>query len=283
MINNELITLKTKDNEYIALWKVFPEKKELNKHIFLTHGTFSNKNICMGIAKYFSESGYTCWIMEWRNHGNSSQTQKDFDFETIALFDLKTVFEYLFNISGISKIDCITHSGGGICLSMFLIKNPVYLSKLNRITMFSCQAFGAAFSRKNYYKILYSKIFSRILGFVPGKIIGLGPHNESYNTMKQWFNWNLNKNFKGTDDYNYLSEMTTIKIPILSICSKGDTMIAPKEGCIDFLNAFDNSANELLFCSKENGFKENYDHSRIILSKNSSNEIWPRVLEWITK
>ena len=36
----------------------------------------------------------------------SELTKKSFDFETIALFDLKTVFEYLFNISGISKIDC---------------------------------------------------------------------------------------------------------------------------------------------------------------------------------
>jgi poly(3-hydroxyalkanoate) synthetase len=283
MINDELITLQTEDKVPVALWKVSDNAKNLDKHIFLTHGTFSNKDICMGIARYFCDSGYTCWILEWRSHGASPEIKANFNFETVATYDVKAVFKYLFNTLKIKDIDCITHSGGGICLTMFLIQNPEYVSKLNTITMFSCQAFGAAFSAKNYVKILFGKIFSRILSFVPGKMLGLGPHNENYITMKQWFDWNLKKNFSGLDNFDYLSKMKNIRIPILSVCSKGDRMIEPKTGCMAFVNAFDNPVNRVMFCSSEGGFLEDYDHARVILSKNSSREIWPRVSAWIAK
>ena len=62
----------------IALWKLNSEKKS-DKHIFLTHGTFSNRKICDGISLFLVEKGFTCWIMEWRNHGESSKTQQEFN------------------------------------------------------------------------------------------------------------------------------------------------------------------------------------------------------------
>lgn len=178
-------------------------------------------------------------------------------------------------------MDCITHSGGGICLTMFLIKNRQYIPRLNSITMFSCQAFGAAHSLRNHARILAGKLISYILGHTPGKKIGLGPYNESYATMKQWFDWNLHGNFKGENDYNYLENMQLITTPVLSICSKGDTFIAPKQGCSEFLDAFGNPQNKLIFCSVNNGYAEDYNHASVLISKNSANEIWPRVVKWV--
>jgi len=75
--------------------------------------------------------------------------------------------------------------------------------------------------------------------------------------------------------------MEKIKIPILSICGGGDTFIAPKEGCEKFLNAFQNPKNKLLYCTKSNGYKEDYNHSRILQSRNSKAEIWNIALGWL--
>lgn len=61
-----------------------------------------------------------------------------------------------------------------------------------------------------------------------------------------------------------------------------DDFIAPKKGCEKFLNAFQNKENKLLFYSKENGNLENYNHSRILKSQSSKEEIWPIVENWIT-
>jgi len=284
MISKNLTFLKTSDNEKIALWKISNSEKNVIDNIFLTHGTFSNKNICLGIANYFVIQGYCCYIMEWRNHGKSTPTKTRFNFETIALYDINTVFSYLFEDLRLKSIHCITHSGGGIALSMFLIKHNIYNHKIDSITMFACQVFGAAALRKNKIKILISKYLTLLVGYIPAKKIRLGPHNESYYTMKQWFDWNLKKKFYSTDKkFNYKSNMVDVKTPIYSISAKGDTFIAPSIGCKMFLESFGNPDNIFKTYSTDSGNLENYDHSRIIMSKNSAKEIWPSVLKWIEK
>ena len=77
MILKDVTFLKTKDNQKIALWKISNGEENVIGNIFLTHGTFSNKNICLGIANYFAIQGYCCYIMEWRNHGKSTSTKQD--------------------------------------------------------------------------------------------------------------------------------------------------------------------------------------------------------------
>ena len=253
----------------------------MNKHIFLTHGTFSNRKICDGIASYLTEKGFTCWIMEWRNHGKSSKSKRKFNFETIAKYDLKSTFNFLFDNQNLKSIDCLTHSGGGIVLTMFLINNPSYIPKINSITLFGVQVFGAGMELSNRIKIISSKYLSALLGKIPSKTVGSTEHSESYYTMKQWFDWNLNKNFIGENGFDYLKRMNRINIPILSICAKGDNFIAPIEGCKKFIKAFENEKNKLLFYSKENGNLENYNHSRILKSQSSKKEIWPIVENWI--
>lgn len=279
----ELLHITTSDNVKVALWKIKPKTGVTSKHVFLTHGTFSNKKVLLGIASYLVEKGHTCWLMEWRNHGNSSKTKQKFNFETIAKLDVPAVFNYLFEKEKIKKLDCITHSGGGIVLSMFLIKNPSYISKIDTITLFGCQVCGAATSFKNRFIIKLGKSASKIIDFFPAKTIGSSEHNESYYTMKQWFDWNLDRNFYGENQFNYGNKLAKITIPILSVCAKGDVFIAPKKGCESFLDSFQNSENKLLYCAKEKGFLEDYTHGRMILSKNAKKEIYPIVLDWIKK
>jgi len=101
--------------------------------------------------------------------------------------------------------------------------------------------------------------------------------------MKQWFNWNLSKKFLSDNGSDFIPKMASIRIPIFSIVGAGDTFIAPPSGCERFLNAFNNSENKFLLCSKELGFKEDYNHPRILHSRNASSEIHPLVLEWIEK
>lgn len=112
----------------------------------------------------------------------------------------------------------------------------------------------------------------------------LGPHNTSYFTVKQWLNWNLKRNFYSTDkSFDYKTNMINIKTPIYSIAAKGDKFIAPSVGCKIFLESFDKPYNIFKEYSTENGNLEDYNHSRIVMSRNSAKEIWPSVLKWIEK
>ncbi|CAM1366392.1 Alpha/beta hydrolase (fragment) [Tenacibaculum xiamenense] len=219
--------------------------------------------------------------MEWRNHGNSDKVDSDFNFETIAKYDLKSVFDFLFVNMSIRSIDCLAHSGGGIALIMLLINKPNYQTKIKSITLFGTQAFGAGTRFSNKIKIFFGKYITMLLGKVPANKVGSTEHDESYYTMKQWFDWNLKGNFIGNNGFNYMEKMPMINVPILSICAKGDTFIAPKIGCEKFINAFRNESNQLWYLSKEKGNLENYDHSRILKSQNAKKEVWPKVVKWI--
>lgn len=279
-MKEELIKIEIDAAHYLALWKFSSEKSNSNQHVLLAHGTFSNRKVFNGIVTFLNEKGYTCWVFEWRNHGDSSKINDFFNFETIGKEDFKLVFDYLFNTQKIKQLDCITHSGGGLCLTMCLINHPSFKTKINSISMFACQGFGAADSIKNYIGIWTGKYLSKLLGYVPARKVG-SAENESYYCMKQWFDWNLTGTFYGENGIDYRKEMRLIQIPVLSIYGSGDKFIAPPKGCESFLDSFKNPINQRLFCAKQNGFLEDYNHSRILHSRNASQEIYPKVWNFI--
>lgn len=88
-IHKELYILETDDHVEFALWKVAKSENTLIKKeaIFLSHGAFSDKTVCMGIAVYLANHGYICFILEWRGHGTSPKTDIPFNFETVALYE----------------------------------------------------------------------------------------------------------------------------------------------------------------------------------------------------
>ena len=68
---------------------------------------------------------------------------------------LRAAFVYLFGTLQIQgSLDCITHSGGGLCLTMVLINQPQYQAKINSMTLFCCQSFGAGTTWKNLSKVV---------------------------------------------------------------------------------------------------------------------------------
>ncbi|MBP2279940.1 putative alpha/beta hydrolase [Psychrobacter sp. PL15] len=316
MIKECLNLVDTKDDEQIAIWKVFDSIKDSpaanspmvkGQNILLTHGTFSDKRVCLGMAKYLAKLGHTCYIMEWRGHGNSPIPKHKFNFETVAIYDLDATFGYLFDDLKLDNLHCVTHSGGGLCLTMFLIQNNLtqdsqYMDKINSISMFACQAYGAVLNRKSYAKILFLKSMTRLLGHLPAKKLNLGSVNESYHTMSQWYDWNLTKNFKSSftkqdgdrqninykdtgcnSSFDYRQYLPKITTPIYAISAKGDNFIAPSSGCQLLLNDFNNPTNVFREFSTSNGDLDDYTHSRIMASRNAATEIWPTVVAWIER
>ncbi|PCE66689.1 alpha/beta fold hydrolase [Sediminicola luteus] len=282
-MNPVKINIHAADGTALALWHLQPKGTSLGKHLFISHGTFSNKDICLPLAQSFADRGYDCYILEWRGHGDSETPKTKFDLETVALQDYPAAFAYLFDNRGIDKISTLTHSGGGLCLAMCLIKHPEYLCRIRTSLLFACQGFGAATSTRAYLKILMGKWAAKIMGFIPGPLNGLGPHNETYHFMRPWFQWNLKRKFYGAQNFDYGKRLPKINYPILSLAGTGDHFIAPEQGCREFLEAFENPNNQLQLCGIAEGFSEDYDHARVFLSSTAAQEIWPLAQDWIAQ
>ncbi|MBT4443943.1 MAG: alpha/beta hydrolase [Oceanospirillaceae bacterium] len=281
MYHENEINIYSDDGVRLSLWKIEPISTNSDTNVFLTHGAFSNKDICFGIAKYLAERNITCWILEWRSHGSSENYAKSFDFETIALYDMKAAFDYLIHNVKLKSFHCVTHSGGGISLTILLCKMQNYKDNINKIVFFSCQSYGASYSIYSRLKLHISNFVSYLIGYTPGRLLGLGPHNEDYCIMKQWFKWNLTGKFldKKSNDYKHL--MKGVKSEILSIRGENDTFIAPKQGCDRFLADFGSKNKQLKSCGLSTGYLQNYNHSTIFLSLCAKKEIWPLVYEWL--
>jgi hypothetical protein len=164
---------------------------------------------------------------------------------------------------------------------MLLGAHPSYQANILSTTMFACQAFSASLSFKHYLRLIAAKSLTKALGFIPGKKLKLGNHNESYFTMKQWFNWNLSGKFRGAFADDYKSLLNQIKTPTYAISSEGDTFIAPSEACRIFFALLANDENRLDNFSVRNGNLEDYGHSRVIYSRNAVAEIFPKLVDWL--
>ena len=324
MLTENLKLVTTKDKVKIAIWEIFDSDKthqfsninnaaaNKGQNVFLTHGTFSDKKTCLRIAEYLAGLGHHCYIMEWRGHGASPIPENNFNFETIATYDYEAIFRYFFDELKIDNLHCVTHSGGGACLTMFLIQNPHYIHKINSITLFACQVYGAIINPANHLKILSAKLFTRLLGHLPAKKLKLGSINESYCTMNQWYQWNLHRNFRSsfikhadidtagikssafinsTDTrsiadsakFDYRQYMPNITIPIYAISAKGDTFISPTQGCKRLFNYFNHPSNVFREYALSHGNLDDYTHSRILNSRPAAQEIWSTVAAWIDK
>ena len=290
MITESLTLLTTKDHEQVAIWQVVEKGQEHQtnqQNVLLTHGTFSDKRIVLGIARYLAVQGYHCYILEWRGHGTSPAAKHKFDMETVALYDVAATFDYLLHELTLPSLHCITHSGGATCLTMFLIKNQTYINKVNSLTIFAAQAFAAALTPTSYAKVLMTKTMTRALGYIPAKIFNLGAVNESYVMMKPWFDWNLGQHLRSNQKaankvpFDYRQHMPKITVPVYAIAAKGDDFIAPTIGCRLFLEAFENPDNQFREFAVSHGDLEDYTHSRILMSKHAAKEIWPTVLAWL--
>ncbi|MDO5652133.1 MAG: alpha/beta fold hydrolase [Moraxella sp.] len=285
--------LTTSDNANIALHQIGNDNND--KSVFLSHGAFSDKRICMGLANFLVVHGYTCYIIEWRGHSLSSPDNKNhflknnpidntINLENIARHDFKAAFDYLYNNLNIKQLHCITHSGGGICLTMFLSFYPNYINRIHSMTMVACQAFGAADNLLAYIRLYLARFITKMIGFIPAKILKLGIINESYAMMKSWFDWNLNKQFTSMDKtIDYKDTAKNINIPLYCLCAADDKIIAPVSGCEKFFNLFTHPNNQFKVFGLDNDNLENYNHKRIMLSKNASREVWRDILEWINQ
>jgi oxygen-independent coproporphyrinogen-3 oxidase len=111
-------------------------------------------------------------------------------------------------------------------------------------------------------------------------LFGLGPEDEVSGFLNQWCKWNSSGKWLGKDGFNYSKAMKDIHIPTFMIAGKND-FIAPPSGCREILQLLGSTQKKYVLCSKAAGFKENYNHTRLIASQNSKIEIWPMVLEFI--
>lgn len=256
-------------------------KPAKNSCVVLAHGTFSNHRSCRGLAIFLAKKGFDCLVLDFQGHGESDSPEKGPDFESMCLEDVQAVVNFVERTKPGEEILWIGHSGGGLAALMYLARNPEKQSRVVGLVTLASQATHAGVKQRNRIAIRLASVLTRLLNVAPGKWFGLGPENEFPKVMLQWFGWSLSGNWVGSDGFNYESSLTNITIPLLCFAGSGDTFIAPVDGCKYLYDSCGSKRKQFHYCSIEEGYTEDYTHSRIVLSTSAAREIWPRIAQWL--
>jgi oxygen-independent coproporphyrinogen-3 oxidase len=251
--------------------------------LLLTHGTFSNANVCTRLAAYLAEHGFDCWILELRGHGRSLAGPAAPDFEWFAEYDVPAALDAVRATTRRSDVLMLGHSGGGLVFLMHLARHPEVSVHVRGLVTLAAQATGAGATWSGRTKISLFALGTRVLGYTPGPLLGLGPQNEFGPVIGQWCGWNWRGRWVGRDGFDYGAALRSLTVPALCLAGAGDRFIAPVAGCRELFEALGSSDKRFLECGLAHGFAEDYTHARIIASRAARQEIWPLVLDWLTQ
>lgn len=273
--------IRTADGVNLALRLVGPAD---GVPIVLTHGTFSNHRSCLGLANYLAGQGFACWLFEWRGHGDSGRNGFIHSFDDVAEQDVPAILDAVSQRSGQTALHWIGHSGGGLIVTMWAARNPELAQRRLRSTvLIGSQATAAGASLSHRLAVLGYDWLLRWRRVAPSRAKSVGPEAESARLMRQWCQWNLRRRFDSLAGFDYLAGLANVDLPVLGVAGSGDTFIAPVAGCEALVEAFGSNDARLELFGLATGAREDYSHNRLLLSRNASQEIWPRIADWLKR
>ena len=86
------VRVETDDGSSIAVECIAADGK-YDQAVVVTHGTFSDRRSCLGLARHVAKAGFACCSFEWRGHGLSGPGTRDATFEDIAQYDVPAALE----------------------------------------------------------------------------------------------------------------------------------------------------------------------------------------------
>ncbi len=250
--------------------------------VVLAHGMFSNYRVCRGLAKYLTSLSFECWLVDFQGHGASDKPQVEPDFESMSLQDTAAILAFMKQHQS-GPLWWVGHSGGGLSILMYLSRHADRQSDLAGIVTIASQATdaGYSFTRRSLLKL--SSVVISLLGVAPGRLLGLGPENEFARVMLQWIDWSLAGSWTGKDRFDYLQQLSTVNLPILSLAAHADKFIAPVSGCNRIYRRVGSADKTFIVFGKKNGYLEDYTHARVVSSRNASVDVWPVIAQWLVQ
>lgn len=271
--------IRTADGVNLALRLVGPAD---GVPVVLTHGTFSNHRSCLGLANYLAGQGFACWLFEWRGHGDSERNGFIHSFDDVAEQDVPAILDAVSQRSGQTALHWIGHSGGGLIVAMWAARHPELAQRrLRSMVLLGSQATAAGASLSHRLAVLGYDWLLRWRRVAPSRAKSVGPEAESARLMRQWCQWNLRRRFDSLAGFDYLAGLANVHLPVLGVAGSGDTFIAPVAGCEALVEAFGGNDAKLELFGLATGAREDYSHNRLLLSRNASQEIWPRIAQWL--
>jgi pimeloyl-ACP methyl ester carboxylesterase len=255
--------------------------------VVLVHGTFCQRSFWvsdkgLGLGPYLRERGYDVWIPEVRGHGRSPRDRRfrTWSAEDQMRFDLPAVQRLVQGECG-ERAHWVGHSWGGVAilgaiggdwLAEDLIQSTVVLGA--NITE------GDDWLKRSLPRTAAWMVLT-LTGRVPAALFRLGPEPESRAYMLDFFRWKGPRTeWLTADGRSYWDGIHEAKVPLLAFAAANDEM-DPVPGCRFMFDAFGADDKEWVLLGVEQGFSKDYGHVEMVVSKPATQEVWPRIADWL--
>jgi pimeloyl-ACP methyl ester carboxylesterase len=316
---DEIHFTRTEDGWRIALSRYRPKEPCGAEPVVLCHGIGANRrNLdlteALSLAGYLAARGYDVWLIELRGRGFSarprlfSRFRWDWCFDEFVEQDIPAALEVVRRVTGATCVHWVGFSTGGMAMYAHLSDPRRSMGVRSGVAI----AAPASFKRQRQYlsgrlirnaRWLRHAILLRVLAPLAGYWhpaflhLAHNPENVDRRTLRlalvnvvvnfsrnellQVSDWIMNDAFRSIDRRrDYRAELQRIDVPMLFLAGPRD-LLAPPDMVKAAFDAVGSPDKKLVICSRPAGFKANYGHLDLVLGRNSPDEIYPLVRDWL--
>lgn len=281
------LLVRADDGVELALWHAPPAGPPRSTAVLLVHGTFSNRRFFLGagergLARVLAERGYDAWVPELRGHGRSGALGRaqQWHFEDWIRRDAPAVVAGVRDHAGPERLVWIGHSAGGVIGLAFAGQGgPLARHVAGFVVAGAPAPLGLGPAQRPL--ALAGWLIARLVGRFPARALRIGPEDEHAGVFGQWMRWNLQRRWLGADGTDYFANLSRVTAPVLALAGGGDRLVAPAATCRGLLDACGGADHKFVRCGRAEGFAENYDHNRVLVSRGARAEVWPLIIAWL--
>jgi oxygen-independent coproporphyrinogen-3 oxidase len=286
-VSDEPVRAVCGDGVRLALYRARPAEVRSATPILLVHGTFSNRHFFLGrnergLARYLAERGLDAWVAELRGHGRSGPAGRAaaWHFEDWIRRDAPALVARVLEATGAPRLVWVGHSAGGIIGLAYAGLDDVHSGAIGGLVLVGSPA-PTGLGVLQVPMAAAALTITRVMGRFPARLIGIGPEDEHAGIMRQWMRWNLSGRWHGEDGTDYFANCARVTAPILALAGAGDWAIAPPALCEDLVDATTSGDRTFVTCGRAEGFGEDFNHNRVLVSTPARREVWPLIADWI--
>ncbi len=310
---DELHRICTADACYVALGRYLPRgPRRFAEPVILCHGLGANRftwdfDERYSLARRLAERGFEAWILELRGRGASGPAAQ-ITFDRQAEHDAAAALRTVLTATGAKQVTWVGHSKGGLVALAHLARNPTApiraIATLGSPLTFSVQRGLERFATLVRPVMLAPSVpiamLAKVALIVPPPqwfmryliypenidplvrrraLVNVGS-DVSGGVGRQFLDWlSTGRWTSGDRRFDYGRALEGTRIPALMIAGTHD-LLAPPES-VTWARERYGGPLEILIAGRAHGHRENYGHGDLVLGRHATEELYPRVLEFL--
>ena len=286
-VSDAPVTATADDGVALALYRARPAAARAAPPLLLVHGTFSNRFFFLGerergLARFLADRGFDAWVAELRGHGRSGAAgrRSAWHFEDWIRRDAPALVARVREETGQDSLVWLGHSAGGVIGIAFAGLGHAQSAAVSGLILAGSPA-PTGLGILQYPIAAGALGLTRLFGRFPARAIGIGPEDEHAGIMEQWMRWNLSSRWLGDDGTDYFANCARVTCPVLALAGAGDRLWARAARCAALVDATASTDRSVVTCGKAQGFAEDFDHNRLLVSSPARRGVWPLIAEWL--